>query len=50
MTAAEHLERAERALADAERYVRDQKWDRVAAMAALASAHIALAEAKEGAS
>ena len=49
VTAAEHLDRAEEALASAERCYHNQKFDRVAAMAALASAHIAMARTKEGA-
>ena len=46
MTAAEHLEAAERAVVLAEQYISDQKYDRVAAFAALATAHAAIVQAK----
>jgi hypothetical protein len=45
---AEHLEAAERAVALAEPYISDQKYDRVTAFAALATAHVLLAQAKGG--
>lgn len=51
MSTAEHLARAERLLAEAERqYYREQKSDRAAALAALATAHYAAAQTAEVAS
>lgn len=49
MTSAEHIDAAERAVALAEGYVCEQKYDRVSAFAALATAHVLLAQAKGGA-
>lgn len=46
MTPAEHVDSAERAVALAEHYVSEQKYDRVSAFAALATAHAAIAQAK----
>ena len=48
MTAAEHLDRAEKYIAEAERQMyREQNTGRATAYAALATAHAAIAEAKE---
>ena len=48
MTPAEHIDSAERAVALAEHYVSEQKYDRISAFAALATAHVLLAQAKGG--